>query len=88
MPTGSQVYAPIDSCIHSDLISISKQYGVTPPISVNSPTERELEMTQDLIGVLRATGFFEEESESEKRYPIHTQIEMEANWLVRSYWES
>lgn len=44
-----------------------KQYGVTAPISTNPPSERDLEMTNDLIETLREIGFFEAEEEGEKR---------------------
>lgn len=45
----------------------SRQYGVTPPISTNLPTERDLEMTEDLVSTLTSSSFFETEKESEKR---------------------
>lgn len=49
------------------MLFCSRQYGVTAPISLNPPTERDLEMTDELLTALRETGFFETEEESEKR---------------------
>jgi poly(A) polymerase len=49
------------------LIFDRKQFGVTAPISTNPPSERDLEMTNDLIETLREIGFFEAEEEGEKR---------------------
>ncbi len=45
-----------------------KTYGVTPPISINPPTEKELKYTETLIETLKKFGLFESEEEARKRY--------------------
>jgi len=44
-----------------------KTYGVTPPISVNPPTEKELKYTETLIETLKKFGLFESEEDARKR---------------------
>jgi poly(A) polymerase len=44
-----------------------KQYGVTPPIATDPPTEKELELTEDLLQTLKDFGLFESEQEAQKR---------------------
>ena len=44
------------------------QYGVTPPISIEFPSQLELEMTDKLTDVLRSLNVFEHEEESRRRY--------------------
>lgn len=70
----------------------SRQYGVTAPISLNPPTERDLDMTDDLLTALKETGFFEAEEESEKRYPLSIESGvlifyfLVKSFLVSSIW--
>lgn len=45
-----------------------KQYGVTPPITVAGPTEKEVERNQTLIEELKKQDSFESQEESAKRY--------------------
>jgi len=45
-----------------------KTYGVTPPISVSPPTEKELKYTETLIETLKKFGLFESEEDARKRY--------------------
>ncbi|CAI2163241.1 9989_t:CDS:10 [Funneliformis geosporum] len=45
----------------------SKQLGVTPPIALNYPTPREIEVTDLLVQELTAQGTFESEEESRRR---------------------
>ncbi|KAI8081825.1 Poly(A) polymerase central domain-containing protein [Gilbertella persicaria] len=47
-----------------------RQYGVTPPISTALPTERELELTEDLLQTLKDFGLFESEQEAQKRVVV------------------
>ena len=42
--------------------------GVTPPISLNGPTERDLEITKTLEEELRANDVFESPEEAKLRY--------------------
>ncbi|KAI9481721.1 MAG: Poly(A) polymerase central domain-containing protein [Benjaminiella poitrasii] len=44
-----------------------QQYGITPPISTDPPTEQQLKLTDDLIQTLRDYGLFESEQEAQKR---------------------
>ncbi|CAZ81688.1 unnamed protein product [Tuber melanosporum] len=44
-----------------------QQYGVTPPISVATPTDKEVERNQALIEELKKQGSFEGAEESQKR---------------------
>ncbi|ORY07740.1 polymerase [Basidiobolus meristosporus CBS 931.73] len=41
--------------------------GVTPPISLNPPTQREIEVTDSLVQTLKDFGLFESEEESKRR---------------------
>ena len=43
------------------------QYGVTRPLSLASPTEKDLELTEALQKVLQAADFFESDEEGERR---------------------
>ncbi|KAI8353332.1 Poly(A) polymerase central domain-containing protein [Blakeslea trispora] len=49
---------------------IPRQVGVTPPISTNPPTEKELQLTEDLLQTLREYGLFENEQEAQKRVVV------------------
>lgn len=44
-----------------------KQYGVTPPITISPPTEKEVERNQALIEELKKQHSFESSEESQKR---------------------
>lgn len=44
-----------------------KHLGVTPPIALNGPTQREQEVTDSLIEELRAQKTFESEQEAKLR---------------------
>jgi poly(A) polymerase len=46
-------------------------FGVTPPISVNLPTEVEKRASDALIEELRRQKTFESPSETDKRYAKH-----------------
>jgi poly(A) polymerase len=43
------------------------QLGVTPPISTEPSTEREIKLTNDLLETLKSYGLFESEQEAQKR---------------------
>ncbi|CUS14052.1 unnamed protein product [Tuber aestivum] len=47
-----------------------QQYGVTPPISVATPTDKEVERNQALIEELKKQGSFEGAEESQKRVMV------------------
>ncbi|CAG8657195.1 Poly(A) polymerase [Rhizophagus irregularis] len=51
----------------SDLPNGPKHLGVTPPIALNYPTQREIEVTDLLVQELTAQGTFESEDESRRR---------------------
>ncbi|GES88571.1 poly-A polymerase [Rhizophagus clarus] len=51
----------------SDLPNGPKHLGVTPPIALNYPTQREIEVTDLLVQELTAQGTFESEEESRRR---------------------
>ncbi|RKO82833.1 hypothetical protein BDK51DRAFT_49697 [Blyttiomyces helicus] len=44
-----------------------KTYGVTPPIATTPPTEREIQVTNDLVDALKRFGQYESEGEAQKR---------------------
>ncbi|KAJ3047144.1 polynucleotide adenylyltransferase [Rhizophlyctis rosea] len=60
-----------------------KQYGVTPPISVKPPTQKEIEHTQALVDLLRAKGQYESEEESRKREVVLGQVNVIFKEFVR-----
>lgn len=45
----------------------AKWLGVTPPIALNGPSEREKEVTDTLEAELKAQGTFESEAEAKLR---------------------
>jgi len=47
---------------------MSTYLGVTPPISLSGPTERDIEMTRSLEEELRAHNVFESTEEAKLRY--------------------
>ncbi|KAI9364170.1 Poly(A) polymerase central domain-containing protein [Pilaira anomala] len=47
-----------------------RQLGVTPPISTTGPTEKELQLTKDLVKTLEDYGLFESEQEAQKRVVV------------------
>ena len=50
--------------------SPSKQYGVTPPISLSIPTKQELEANEALTAELKRQNNFEGQAETERRYAL------------------
>lgn len=48
--------------------NVTKQYGVTPPISTEPPTKRELEVSKKLILQLTEAGQYESEADAQKRF--------------------
>ena len=48
----------------------SKQYGVTPPISLVIPTKQELEANEALTAELKRQNNFEGQAETERRYAL------------------
>lgn len=49
------------------MATTTQSYGVTPPISISPPTQRELEITETLMTELRRQNTFESEEEERKR---------------------
>ncbi|KAI8370131.1 Poly(A) polymerase central domain-containing protein [Choanephora cucurbitarum] len=49
---------------------IPRQVGVTSPISTSPPTEKELQLTEDLLQTLKDYGLFENEQEAQKRVVV------------------
>ncbi|KAI7899221.1 Poly(A) polymerase central domain-containing protein [Cokeromyces recurvatus] len=47
-----------------------QNYGITPPISTDPPTEQQLKLTDELIQTLRDYGLFESEQEAQKRVVV------------------
>lgn len=45
-----------------------RQWGVTPPISLAMPTDKEKELTNDLLQTLHDHDLFESEADAKKRY--------------------
>lgn len=45
-----------------------RQWGVTPPISLAMPTDKEKELTSDLLQTLHDHDLFESEADAKKRY--------------------
>lgn len=58
-----------------------KQYGVTPPISLNVPEERDLEMSRELEVELHKSGFFESEEDGVQRERVLGRL----NTLIQSF---
>lgn len=54
-----------------------KQYGVTPPITVLPPTDKEIERNQALVEELKKQDSFESVEESQKRY-VERALQTEA----------
>lgn len=50
---------------------VRRQWGVTAPISTDSPTEHEIKLTEDLVKTLHEYGLFESEQEAQNRYFVH-----------------
>lgn len=48
----------------------SKSYGVTGPVSLANPTQREISLNDSLIGELKARGSFESEQATRKRVEV------------------
>jgi len=46
----------------------TRQWGMTPPIATNLPTERELALNDSMIAELKAQNNFEAHEATEKRY--------------------
>lgn len=46
------------------------QWGLTPPISTNLPTQKELALNESLIAELKNQNTFEATEETEKRYGV------------------
>jgi len=46
----------------------TKQYGLTPPISVAAPVDAELKANDTLIAELKRQNNFEEAEETERRF--------------------
>jgi poly(A) polymerase len=60
-----------------------KQYGVTEPISLASPTPYDLKLTQELEKTLRSFGLFESQEESCKREEVLGQLNLIVKEWVR-----
>ncbi|KAI5852535.1 Poly(A) polymerase central domain-containing protein [Morchella snyderi] len=60
-----------------------KQYGVTPPITVAGPTDKELERNQTLIEELKKQDSFESQEESAKRTQVLVALQSLTENFVR-----
>lgn len=49
---------------------MSSQYGVTPPVSIANPTQKENELNDSLIKELKARGSFESEAATKRRVEV------------------
>lgn len=57
------------------------QYGVSQPICIKMPTEREFRLTQELEACLHTFGIYETEDEMQKRLEVLRRI----NTLVKTW---
>ena len=51
-----------------------RQWGTTPPISTNLPTEKELMLNDQLVAELKRQNNFEAPSDTEKRFVLYPVI--------------
>lgn len=64
-------------------MNFEKQYGVTPPLSTEMPTEEQRRATDALLEELRAQGTFESAAETQKRYKVLESLGTVANAFVK-----
>ncbi|GAA5812195.1 hypothetical protein MFLAVUS_005645 [Mucor flavus] len=51
-----------------------RQWGVTAPISIDSPTNHEIKLTEDLVKTLHEYGLFESEQEAQNRITVLNKL--------------
>ncbi|KAI8910236.1 Poly(A) polymerase central domain-containing protein [Gorgonomyces haynaldii] len=64
---------------------MTKNYGVTPPISTNFPVEAETKATSKLVETLKEYGQYETEEEQRSREIVLTKLDMIFKEFVRNY---
>ncbi|KAI9142151.1 Poly(A) polymerase central domain-containing protein [Paraphysoderma sedebokerense] len=57
--------------------------GVTQPIAINMPTEKDFELTESLIQTLKAFGLFESEEEANRRETVLGKLDMMVKQFVK-----
>ncbi|ERS99884.1 hypothetical protein HMPREF1624_03251 [Sporothrix schenckii ATCC 58251] len=60
-----------------------KQYGVTPPLSTEMPTEEQRRATDALLEELRDQGTFESTAETQKRFKVLDSLRLVADAFVK-----
>ena len=61
--------------------SLTPQYGVSPPICVKFPTERDLRLTKELEDYLRKCGLYETDADMQRRLEVLRKI----NTMVKKW---
>ncbi|EPE10171.1 poly polymerase pla1 [Ophiostoma piceae UAMH 11346] len=64
-------------------MNFEKQYGVTPPLSTEMPTEEQRRATDALLEELRNQGTFESAAETQKRYKVLESLGAVADAFVK-----
>ncbi|CAK7228066.1 polynucleotide adenylyltransferase [Sporothrix bragantina] len=64
-------------------MNFEKQYGVTPPLSTEMPTEEQRRATDALLEELRQQGTFESTSDTQKRFKVLESIRVIADAFVK-----
>ncbi|CAK7245624.1 MAG: polynucleotide adenylyltransferase [Sporothrix thermara] len=64
-------------------MSFEKQYGVTPPLSTEMPTEEQRRATDALLEELRQQGTFESTADTQKRFKVLESIRTIADAFVK-----
>ncbi|CAK7273696.1 polynucleotide adenylyltransferase [Sporothrix epigloea] len=64
-------------------MNFEKQYGVTPPLSTEMPTEEQRRATDALLEELRQQGTFESTAETQKRFKVLESLRLVADAFVK-----
>ncbi|CAK7203434.1 polynucleotide adenylyltransferase [Sporothrix eucalyptigena] len=64
-------------------MNFEKQYGVTPPLSTEMPTEEQRRATDALLEELRQQGTFESTAETQKRFKVLDSLRIVADAFVK-----
>ncbi|KAK6352900.1 polynucleotide adenylyltransferase, variant 2 [Orbilia brochopaga] len=74
--------------VMADTQEPARQWGVTPAISYNRPTDQEIKINNDLIEQLKAMNSFESAEESQKRVDVLKRLQKITEEFVRQVYSS
>ena len=83
MHRGSTIAKTAESAHRSQYVSLTKQFGVSPPLSLSSPTKIDYRQTEALVQLLHRRSLYEPSEKTAARLAVLQTLEtLFSKWII------